>query len=132
MLSWGLVGGAFPVNVSTSASSAFGDDILIAYINNIGNDFVCLVVSYFGSGGHMNYQVLAVFAVHLFASAMAAVFGSLVRSIVNSYKRRFVGVSFENDVSTVAPVAPVRASMRNELFTAKAYASVSAISGFCV
>jgi hypothetical protein len=63
------------------------------------------------------------------AHSKPAVFGRLVRVTVKAQQCRYLRIRDENDVSTVAPVAPIGTSERLELFTPHRDTPVATVAG---
>jgi hypothetical protein len=75
--------------------------------------------------GHTDDQILAAFAVHIFALAVRPIGSKIVRMVAQIEERMEGGITLHNDTPAVAPISSIGAAAWHILFAAEAHTAVA-------
>ena len=117
------------VHVSIASPSAFQNDLAAVISGHIGNYLTRGGVTDDGSLRNLQNNILAVFSMTAFFSALFAVSGLEFPSIAVFIQRIHGIICFKNNITAAAAVAAVRSACSYKLFTPEADVTVSALSG---
>jgi len=127
-----LADGVTEVDIALTAAAALGNDLLLSFFREIGNDFAGLEVLEDGADRYADAQILATFSVHFPVHAVAAVLGDKLVLEAEVLERGQFLSGVEDHVAAFATVAAVRAAVRDKFLCVKRYHSVTAVAGFDV
>ncbi len=117
------------VLIPSTPSTALGNQQCLIGLDHLAEDLARVGVADFGAGRDGEVDVLRRLAAHVLALTMLAAFCSPVCVIPIVQKRSEIAVDFEIDAAPHAPIAAVRAALRNEFFATERGGSGAACAG---
>ena len=129
MFARGLMPGLGKILVAAAAASTLRDEDALSGHGQIGDGFAGLFVVGERADGDKQYHVRAGMAGAVRAFAVAAAIGFEFAIVAVAQKRVVIGIRFEINAAAMTAVATRGATARNEFFTAKRDAAVTAAAG---
>ena len=116
-----LVGSRTELEVAQSATTALEQQHLLSVVHDVAHILAGFGIVHHRSARYVDVNVLAVLAVALVASAVAAVFGKHVALELEVKQRPVVVVAAQIDAATVSAVASVGSAVRVVLYMAQVH-----------
>ena len=125
---WGAVDGICKAFVAAAAATAFGDNDRVTVILQVFEEVTVFEVTDECSGGHEDNGGFAAFSRTECTQAVFAAFGFPVPMTNEVTEGTEVAIRLNDDIATVAAVAPVRAAAWYKGFTPETAAAVSSVA----
>jgi hypothetical protein len=116
------------MHVAFATSSAAGNHDLLPVLLQIGQQLARVGIVHQGAARNSGIHVFPALAVLLLAPPVFASACAPVRLKPEIQKRAQAGVGYENHITAVATVTPIRAPARAILFPAKTHATAPAVA----
>ena len=122
------VGGGGKTGIPLAAAAAGGGDKTLTVLLKIPQYLVRLRIFENGAKGHADEQILAAFAVHIFAFAVRAMGSKIMRVVTEIEERMQRGITLHDDTPAITAVSPIWPATRHILFAAKAHTAIAAFA----
>ena len=127
-IAWSLIGGRAKLEVAKSSASALQQQHLLSVVGNVANILARLGIIHHRTARHIDIHVLAVGAMTLVATAIAAMLGKHMTLVFQVEQCPVVVVAAKIDASALTSVATIWTSVGIILHMPKVHASPSALS----
>ncbi|MNZ94168.1 hypothetical protein D3C78_1132690 [compost metagenome] len=129
-LAWRTVGTGFETGVAQAVPAALDHHQLLAWLDQVADDFLGGRVDHRGADRHAQDQVVALLAGAVGAAAVGAALGLEMTGVTVVDQGVEVVVGNHVHGAAVATVTAVGTTVLDEFFAAEAHATVTAITGF--
>ncbi len=120
------------MHVAKAATPATRDPVGFAFLGEIGDDLICVIVPDDRPCRHANDEATRGFPGHLPSQSLTAAFRYELLVVLEFDQAGDVPIDLEHDVTAAAAISAVRAALGRVLLATERHRSVPAVSGLDV
>ena len=126
------VDAALEFGIAYTVATAFGHASGLTYFSEVGYHFIGISIVDYGSDRHGEYEIFTTLACTVTAAAFLTILGFVRTRVTIINEGIQVGASLHINATSPATIPPIRASIRNELFTTKVNRAIPTIASLHV